>query len=162
MHFSYTKRRRNTFFFLQKGCGPFFNSNMRPTIVVRLIAHVTDRTSKTNIFHFFFRYGNIFHMDMGLASIVFISDYEMMKDMLSLDVFSGRINPTDIGLDFFTELRGGHGSHGLIGSQGNIGEKCFRTMHHLLYYSFCLLNVTINGLKQSCCMLSIALCCLCS
>jgi hypothetical protein len=58
-------------------------------------------------------------MNMGFANGLYICDYEMMKDMLSMDVFSGRINPTEFGIPIFKELRGGHGTHGLIGSTGN-------------------------------------------
>jgi hypothetical protein len=67
----------------------------------------------------FFRYGDIFFLDSAIIDGVYVSDYEMMKDMLSSDKFTARVNPDLVGSgDIFRELKGGHGCHGVIGSMG--------------------------------------------
>jgi hypothetical protein len=53
----------------------------------------------------------------------------MMKDMLSKDVFSGRGNPADLGINFFKELKGGHGQHGLVGSTGEALDFFFLNVY---------------------------------
>jgi hypothetical protein len=66
------------------------------------------------------RYGDLCYLNMGSFNGIAVCDYEMMKEMLSQDMFSMRGNPADMGLTFFKALKGGHGSHGLIGSEGKV------------------------------------------
>jgi hypothetical protein len=56
---------------------------------------------------------------MGIVNAVGVCDYDMMKEMLSNDAFSGRPNPVDLGMTFLRELKGGHGTNGLILAQGS-------------------------------------------
>ena len=47
-----------------------------------------------------------------------VCDFDTLQDMLSKDVFSGRGNFNEFGIDIFSRLKGGHGAHGLIFSEG--------------------------------------------
>ena len=51
-----------------------------------------------------------------------VRDLEMLQAMMSKDVFSGRGKIKVMGFDIFSILRGGHGGHGLVHSEGNL---CF-------------------------------------
>ena len=49
-----------------------------------------------------------------------VSDLEMLQDMMAKDVFSGRGKIRVLGQDVFSILRGGHGGHGLVHSEGDL------------------------------------------
>ena len=66
------------------------------------------------------RYGDLFSIDAGVFRQVMVRDLDLLRDMLARDAFSGRGKITVMGLDIFSILRGGHGGHGLVHSEGNL------------------------------------------
>ena len=47
-----------------------------------------------------------------------VRDLAMLQEMMSKDVFSGRGKIQVLGRNIFSILRGGHGGHGLVHSEG--------------------------------------------
>ena len=66
------------------------------------------------------RYGDLFSIDAGVFRQIMVRDLDLLQDMLARDAFSGRGKITVMGLDIFSILRGGHGGHGLVHSEGNL------------------------------------------
>ena len=65
------------------------------------------------------RYGDIFSIDAGVFRQIMVRDLDLLRDMMARDAFSGRGKIRVMGLDIFSILRGGHGGHGLVHSEGN-------------------------------------------
>ncbi len=84
------------------------------------------------------QYGDLFQLDFVVPS-VFVCDYDMMQEMLSQDALSGRGNEEMFrsAVDFFKELKGGHGFHGLIGAEGEEQKEQRRfVLRHLRDFGF--------------------------
>ena len=47
-----------------------------------------------------------------------VCDLDVLRDMMSMDVFSGRGKPTVMGINIFANMKGGHGGYGLVTSEG--------------------------------------------
>ena len=60
----------------------------------------------------------MFSIETGTFRRIMVCDFDTLQDMLSKDVFSGRGNFNEFGIDIFSRLKGGHGAHGLIFSEG--------------------------------------------
>ena len=86
------------------------------------------------------QYGDIYMLDSFIPTIV-VCDFDMMQEMLAQDIFSGRGNEemfsSESATDFFRELKGGHGFHGLIGSEGDEWREQRRfVLRHLRDFGF--------------------------
>ena len=66
------------------------------------------------------RYGDIFSIDAGVFRQIMVRDLDLLQDMMGRDAFSGRGKIRVMGFDIFSILRGGHGGHGLVHSEGNL------------------------------------------
>ena len=60
----------------------------------------------------------MFSIDVGPFRQIMVCDLEVLREMMSLDVFSGRGKPKVMGIDIFANMKGGHGGYGLVTSEG--------------------------------------------
>ena len=70
----------------------------------------------------FLRYGDIVFHELGPMRAVSVSGLDTLVDMFGMEVFSGRGSVLEMfgGENFNAEIRGGHGMHGLIASEGKL------------------------------------------
>ena len=55
---------------------------------------------------------------MGPFRQIMVCDLDVLRDMMSMDVFSGRGKPKVMGINIFANMKGGHGGYGLVTSEG--------------------------------------------
>ena len=70
------------------------------------------------MYPFFLRYGDTFSIDVGPFRQIMVCDLDVLRDMMSMDVFSGRGKPKVLGINIFANMKGGHGGYGLVTSEG--------------------------------------------
>ena len=61
----------------------------------------------------------MFSVDIMSFRQIMVCDFELLREILSMEVFSGRGRPKALG-EIYSRLRGGNGNHGLIISEGSI------------------------------------------
>ena len=68
----------------------------------------------------YLRYGDLVFHELGPVKAVSVTGFDTLVDMFSMEVFTGRgsILKMCYGDNFNAEIRGGHGMHGLILSEG--------------------------------------------
>ena len=72
-----------------------------------------------SLFHFL-RYGDLVFHELGPVKAVSVTGFDTLVDMFGMEVFSGRGTFLEMfgGDNFNAEIRGGHGMHGLVASEG--------------------------------------------
>lgn len=79
----------------------------------------------------------MFSVDITSFRQIMVCDLATLREMLSLEVFSGRGRPMANGIEIFARLRGGNGSLGLIISEGDEWKEQRRfAIRHLRDFGF--------------------------
>ena len=111
--------------------GPWFRLPLLGNSYI-LFGDATKKVSQTRK-----RYGDVFSVDITSFRQIMVCDLATLREMLSLEVFSGRGRPMANGIEIFARLRGGNGSLGLIISEGEEWKEQRRfAIRHLRDFGF--------------------------
>ena len=79
----------------------------------------------------------MFSIDAGVFRQIMVRDLDLLQDMMGKEAFSGRGKIKVLGVDVFSILRGGHGGHGLVHSEGDEWREQRRfALKHLKDFGF--------------------------
>ena len=103
-------------FCTEAGVSPKMRWETHPTFCTIIFSHICHFQAQNSAAPL--RYGDIFSIDVGPFRQIMVCDLDVLRDMMSMDVFSGRGKPTVMGINIFANMKGGHGGYGLVTSEG--------------------------------------------